>query len=183
MLNALSALAMARHGVPGGRLLPGLDAIEGAGIEPVDRVAMVGAFAPFVKALKGKVAGLWVIDKHRDAMKPDELAFWRPPEEAEEILPQATVVFITGSALVEGGIDDLLRAARGARTVVLAGPTASPWPPPFFERGVNVLGGIRVRDGKTILRLVSEGGSGYFFERAAEKVCVVRDPNPPAPIG
>ena len=82
--------------------------------------------------------------------------------------------------------DDLLRplfhtsvwfyalvAALGS--VVLAGPTASAWPRPFFERGVHVMGGIRVLDGRALLQVVSEGGSGYFFEGIAEKVCIVRE--------
>lgn len=37
-----------------------------------------------------------------------------------------------------------------------------------------MLGGIRVLDGQKMLQLVSEGGSGYFFEKVAEKVCVIR---------
>ncbi len=174
VLNALSSLAQERHGVPGGRVLFGADALEVAGVEASDRVAMVGAFIPFIKALKHRVAGLAVVDKHRDALKPDEAAFWRSPAAATDALATASVVVITGSALVEGGLDGLLAAASAARRVVLAGPTASPWPPTFFARGVHVLGGIPVRDGETMLRLVSEGGSGYFFGGPAEKVCVVR---------
>jgi hypothetical protein len=81
---------------------------------------------------------------------------------------------ITGSSLVEGGIDDLLQAASNARRIILAGPTASPWPPPFFERGVHVLGGIEITDGDRILQVVSEGGSGYFFEGGANKISIVR---------
>jgi uncharacterized protein (DUF4213/DUF364 family) len=84
-------------------------------------------------------------------------------------------VIITGSALVEGGIDPLLAAASNARAVVLAGPTASPWPPPFFDQGVTVLGGIRVIDGAAMLDLVGKGGSGYFFDTVAEKIAIVRD--------
>lgn len=175
VLNALSALAMARHGIPGGALLAGVDALEAADIRPEDSVAMVGAFVPFIKALKGQVANLWIVDRHREALKGDELAFWRPPEEAQDLIAQAGVVIITGSALVEGDLDPLLDAARGARQVVLAGPRASPWPPPFFARGVHVLGGIRVLDGHRMLQVVGEGGSGYFFGAAAEKVCVVRE--------
>ncbi len=43
VLNALSARAMARSGVPGGRVLAGVDALEAAEVGPEDRVAMVGA--------------------------------------------------------------------------------------------------------------------------------------------
>ena len=156
-------------------MLIGTDALEIANIREGDKVVMVGAFIPFIKTLKDRVADLWVVDKHREALKPDEFPFWRSPEQASSVLAEANVAIITGSALVEGGIDTLLDAVGGARTVVLAGPTASPWPPPFFARGVHVLGGIRVRDGQKMLQLVSEGGSGYFFQGAAEKVCVLRD--------
>ncbi|MFQ5912927.1 MAG: Rossmann-like domain-containing protein [Nitrospinota bacterium] len=174
VLNALSSLALEEHGVPDGEMLFGVDALEAAEIQPEEDVAMVGAFIPFIKALRSRPGRLWVVDKHREALKPDEAIFWRPPEQAGEVLSQANAVIITGSSLVEGGIDDLLKAVSGARKVILAGPTASPWPPPFFERGVSVLGGIRVLDGGKILQLVSEAGSGYFFGDAAEKVCLVR---------
>lgn len=176
VLNALSAQAMAHHGIPGGQAVFGLDALAAAKVQPEDRVAMVGGFVPFIKALKGNVAQLWVIDKHPQTLKPDEATFWRSPEQASETIAQATVVIITGSALVEGGLDDLLQVTSGARAVILAGPTASPWPPPFFERGVHVLGGIRVLDQHKLLQVVSEGGSGYFFETEAEKICLVREP-------
>ena len=175
VLNALSALAMARYGTPGGRLLPGVDALAAAEVSPEDQVAMVGAFVPFIKALKGRVGGLWVVDKHPEALQPDELPLWRSPQQAPETLSQASVVIISGSALVEDGLDDLLAASGKARRVVLAGPTASPWSPTFFARGVHILGGIRVLDGDKMLQVVSEGGSGYFFEGFSEKVCVVRD--------
>lgn len=173
-LNALSALAADRHGVPGGRVLPGTDALEAAAIQPTDMVVMVGAFVPFIKALKGKVSALCIIDKHPEALNPDEKPLWRPPEQARDALAKASVVIMTGSTLVEGGTDDLLEAARNARRVVMAGPTASPWPPTFFARGVDVLGGIRVTDGPKLLQIVSQGGSGYFFGQGAEKICVVR---------
>ncbi|HTY56673.1 MAG TPA: DUF364 domain-containing protein [Candidatus Binataceae bacterium] len=177
VLNALSSMAIARHGVPGGKLLAGCDALKAGDIGRDDRVAMVGAFVPFIKSLRGNVADLAVIDKHREALKPDELPFWRSPNQAGEALKRADVVIISGSALVEGEIDGLLEASSRARTRILAGPTASPWPPPFFMHGVDVLGGIRVLDGPQLLRIVSEGGSGYIFEGAAEKDCIVRDHN------
>ncbi len=173
-LNALSSLALDRFGVPGGSLRCGLDALEAAEIRPEDRVAMVGAFSPFLRALKGRVADLTVVDAHPEALRDDEKPFWRAPDQSEQTLRAATVVLITGSALVEGGIDLLLAAARGARRVVLAGPTTALWPVPFFDRGVHVLAGIRVLDGPRLLRIVGEGGSGYFFEGAAEKMALVR---------
>ena len=173
ILNALSALLFERHGVPGGIARPGCDALEAAGVHSGDRVTMVGAFVPFIKALKGRVA-LRVIDNHPGALKPDERQLWVPPDGVDEALGSASVVIISGSALVEGGIDSILEASRGARCRVLAGPTAPLWAPPFFERGVDVLGGIQVRDPALMLTIVSQGGSGYFFKDAADKISLVR---------
>ncbi len=174
-LNALSSIAIECRGVPGGELKAGMDALVAIRVGADDRVAMVGAFVPFIKQLRGRVNQLWVIDKHPEALKPDELPLLRPPAEAASTLSDASVVIITGSTLVEGGLDSLLDASAGARVVALAGPTASPWPPPFFRRGVAILGGVRVTDGPRIMTLVSEGGSGYFFEGAAEKIAIIRN--------
>jgi uncharacterized protein (DUF4213/DUF364 family) len=114
-LNALSAAAIERHGVPEGTLQEKLDALDAAVIVPDDRVVMVGAFVPFIKSLKGRVAGLSVIDKHPDALKPDEQTLWISPQLAVETLRNASVVVFSGSALVEGGIEGLLQASRSAR--------------------------------------------------------------------
>jgi uncharacterized protein (DUF4213/DUF364 family) len=172
-LNALSAAAINRHGLPGGLLREKLDALDAAGIAADDEVVMVGAFTPFIKKLKGRVAGLRVIDKHRDALKPDEQAFWVPPERAAEAFKDATVVILSGSTLVEGGVEELLSWSEAARVRVMAGPTAPLWPCPFFNHGIAILGGIRVLNGRDLLTIVSQGGSGYFFEKAAEKACVI----------
>ncbi len=174
-LNALSALAIERHGTPGGHVERGVDALDAAAIRPNDVVVMVGAFTPFLKKLKGRVAGLRVIDNHPEALKPEDLGIWCSPFKAAEALAGANVVIISGSALVEGELDELLLSTINARRVVLAGPTASPWPPTFFDAGVDVLGGIRVLDASKIMQVVTEGGSGYFFGAAAEKICIVCD--------
>lgn len=172
-LNAISASAMEWQGIPEGKLLRGLDALAAAGIGPDDRVVMVGAFIPFIKRLKGKVADLRVIDKHRGALKPDEQALWVPPEQVAETLGKASIAIFSGSTLVEGGIEELLEAARSARIRVMAGPTTPMWPRPFFKRGIAILGGIRAVNGRELITIVGQGGSGYLFEQAAEKACVI----------
>ncbi|MAF86097.1 MAG: Fis family transcriptional regulator [Dehalococcoidales bacterium] len=174
-LNALSACLMAEKDIPGGRLLSNTDALDVAHIDAGDKVAMVGAFTPFIRKLKKQDVDLKIIDKHREALKGKELSFWVSPDSIAKVMPEADVAIITGSAMVEGGLDGLLELCKGAHEVVLAGPTASPWPEPFFARGVTVMGGIRVKDSAEFMRLVAEGGSGYFFSGPAEKIAIVKD--------
>lgn len=175
-LNALSAAAIDRHGLPEGLSQEKLDALAAAEFRSSDEVVMVGAFVPFIKKLRGRVAKLRIVDKHAEALKPDERGMWVPPESALDALARASGAIISGSALVEGGIEELLDAAAHARIRIMAGPTTPIWPGPFFKRGIDVLGGIRVTNGKQMLDIVGQGGSGYFFEQAAEKCCVIRQP-------
>jgi uncharacterized protein (DUF4213/DUF364 family) len=172
-LNALSAAAINRFGLPEGIMREKLDALDAAGIADDDEVVMVGAFIPFIKKLKGRVASIKVIDKHRDALKPEEQALWAPPESAAEVLKDASVVIFSGSTLVEGGIEELLSWSEAARVRVMAGPTTPLWPRPFFKHGIAILGGICVLNGRDLLTIVGQGGSGYFFETAARKACVI----------
>jgi len=174
-LSALSSCLMSETDIPGGRILSNADALDVVQIETEDRVVMVGAFTPFITKLKKRQTNLRIIDKHREALKGDELPLWVSPDNVTKVMPEADIAIITGSALVEGGMDELLDLCQDAREVVLAGPTASLWPQPFFDRGVTVMGGIRVKNGDEFMRLIAEGGSGYFFSGPAEKIAIVRD--------
>ncbi len=174
VINALSAIKIKEQGLKEARILKGADALDVINIKEGDTVAMVGAFVPFIKKLKGKQGALYVIDKHPQALKAEERHMWRSPALIGEIMPGADVVVITGSSLVEGGLDQLLSSCTKAREIVLAGPTASAWPEPFFKRGVTVMGGISIHDPDKLLQVVSEGGSGYFFTGPARKVAVIR---------
>jgi len=174
VLNALSALLIKEQGIKNARVRKGADALDVIEIRPGDKIAMVGAFVPFIRKLKERSSELYILDKHPQALKEDERHLWRDPGSMADIMPKANVVIITGSSMVEGGLDDLLRACTQAREIVLAGPTASTWPEPFFKRGVTVMAGIFVNDGDRLLQVVSEGGSGYFFTGFAQKMAIIR---------
>jgi uncharacterized protein (DUF4213/DUF364 family) len=174
VLNAFSALHLRETGIKGARVMKGADALDAIAINRGDTIVMVGAFVPFIKKLKGQSKALYIIDKHPQALKEDERPLWRSPASIPEIMPQADIVIITGSSMVEGGLDELLSACTKAREIILAGPTASTWPEPFFQKGVTVMAGISVNDPDKLLQVVSEGGSGYFFTGFAQKTAVVR---------
>ena len=174
VLNAFSSLKIKEEGIKGATVMKGADALDVIEITRDDRVAMVGAFVPFIKKLKGISEELYIIDKHLQALKEEECHMWRSPASTGDIIPQADVVIITGSAMIEGGLDELLSACTRAREIVIAGPTASAWPEPFFKKGVTVMGGIFINNPDKLLQIVGEGGSGYFFTGSARKIAIVR---------
>jgi hypothetical protein len=113
-------------------------------------VALVGHF-PFISRLHSAVGKLWVIEQ-----RPAEGEY--PAESAADLIPQADVVAITSSALINHTLDELLALCRHDALVMMLGPS-TPLSPVLFNYGVDILSGSRVVDEAAVLRTVGQGAS------------------------
>jgi len=173
-VNALADYCWQRRPHPDVELRHGVDAFDATEIRHGDRVVVVGAFVPFLKELKRRGQAFLVLEQDPATLKADELPFFRPAEQAAEILPNADVVLITGSTLVSNTLEHLLVLARPDARVTVVGPTVGMLPDAFLARGANVLGCVRITEPDPFLDLLAEGGSGYhFFGRSAQKLVLV----------
>jgi uncharacterized protein (DUF4213/DUF364 family) len=114
------------------------------------RVAVVGSF-PFVPRLRGKVRELTVLERH-----PSEGELLA--EEASQVIPLADVVAITGTALINHTLDDLLALCREDSSVMVLGPS-TPLSSLWFDYGVDVISGTQVVDKDLVLTLISQGAT------------------------
>jgi len=114
------------------------------------KVAIVGHF-PFIPRLREIVKELWVIEKNQ---REGDL----PEVEAENIIPQADVVGITGTAFTNHTIEKLLKLCRPQAYVVMLGDTA-PLSTVLFDYGIDAISGTRVIDPELALRCVSQGAT------------------------
>jgi uncharacterized protein len=179
--NALADYCWHRRPHPEIELRAGVDAFDATEIRGNDRVVVVGAFVPFLKELKRRGQSYLVLEQDPATLKPDELPFFRPAEQARAILPQADVALITGSTLVNATLEDLLAMIRPEARVTIVGPTVGMLPDVFFARGADVLGCVRITEPDQFLDLLAEGGSGYhFFGRSAQKIVLSRRTAPAA---
>ena len=179
-VNALADHCWRRRPHPGVELRSGIDAFDATDIRPGDKVAVVGAFVPFLKELKRRRQPFLVLEQDPATLKPDELPFFRPPERAAEVLSEADVALITGSTLVNNTLEDLLAMIRPEARVTIVGPTVGMLPDAFLTRGADVLGCVSISEPDAFLDLLAEGGSGYhFFGRSARKLVLVRRPAAP----
>jgi uncharacterized protein len=180
-MNALAEMCWERRAQPTVELRLAMDAYDAADIQPHDQVVVVGAFVPFLKSLKRAQQRFTVLEMDPATLKPDELPYFRPADQAPEALPFADVILITGTTLLNDTLEHLLGLCRPSARVVVVGPTVSLLPQPFLRRGVDLLGGIRVTASDAFLDVLAEGGSGYhFFGRSAEKVVLQRSLRAPA---
>ena len=112
------------------------------------RVVVVGHF-PFVPKVRQAVGHLDVLELDPG---PNELPF----KAAVDVLPEADVVAITGTSLVNGTFDELIRHCRSDAFVLLLGPT-SPLSPVLFDYGVDLVAGTRVVNPQIALTVAGQG--------------------------
>lgn len=180
-LNALAARAVDRRGTAGHVVLEGAEAFDVAAIEPHETAVVVGAFGPFLKALRRIGARHFVLEKDPATLRPEEMAHFRPSETYPEIVPQADVLLVTGTTLINDTLPGLIACARPTARIVLVGPTVPMLPDAFFDRPGMVLGTVRVTDAQALHQVLAEGGSGYhFFGKSTQKVVLVPDGHPAA---
>ena len=114
------------------------------------RVAIVGHF-PFVPRLRKMVKELWVVERNPQEGDVAE-------SEAENLIPRADVVGITGTAFTNHTIERLLGLCNPNAYVVILGGTA-PLSPVLFDHGINAISGTKVVNPALALRCVSQGAT------------------------
>ena len=174
-MNALADTCWRRRPHPDTELQLGIDAFDATEIYPGDRVVVVGAFVPFLRELKRRRQSYLVLEQDPATLKADELPFFRPAEQAAAVVPQADVLMITGTTLINDTLEELLALANPAARVTMVGPTVTMLPDAFVRRGAEVLGTVRITAPEDFLDILAEGGSGYhFLGRSAQKVVLMR---------
>ena len=114
------------------------------------RIAIVGHF-PFIPKLSDSAKELWVIEKN-----PREDDF--SDDKADDLIPMADVVGITGTALTNHTMEDLLRLCDPKAYVVLLGDSA-PLSTVLFDYGIDAVSGTKVTNSEIALRCVSQGAN------------------------
>lgn len=114
------------------------------------RVAVVGHF-PFVERVRQAAEACWVLELRP---RPGDLS----AAQAKEVLPQADVVALTGTSLLNHTFDDLIALCRPEAFVVLLGASA-PLSPVLLEHGVDAVSGTKVVDVPAVLGAVGEGAT------------------------
>ncbi len=144
------AAANALLGPPNGRLTEHNAAAilgeRGAG----KRVAMIGHF-PFTGRLADSCGELWVFERG-DVRREQDLG----PEMLEELLPQADVVGITSTTIVNRTLPGILGLLRPDAFVLMLGPS-TPLTPSLFHFGVDLLCGTIIVNPGQVLKAVEQG--------------------------
>ena len=114
------------------------------------RVAMIGHF-PFADGLRARCSELWVFERGDGRRDGDHGA-----EMMDELLPQAEVVAITSTAIINRTLPEILDRVRPDAFVLMLGPS-TPLTPLVFRLGIDVVCGTVITDARRVLRAVEQG--------------------------
>ena len=126
-------------------------------------MAIVGHF-PFIPKIRKHSRKLWVIEKNPREEDVTE-------NEAENLIPKADVVGITGTSFTNHTLGHLLELCDPKAYVIILGDTA-PLSPILFEYGVNAVSGTRVVNPGLALSCISEGAN-YRQIRGIRKLTII----------
>ncbi|MFZ5809498.1 MAG: Rossmann-like domain-containing protein [Chloroflexota bacterium] len=131
------------------------------------RVALIGHF-PFVERLRQQVAELWVLELNP---RPGDL----PATQAEQVIPQADILAITATTLINGTFDRLFALRRPASKVLLLGPS-TPLSPLLFDHGIHVLSGVIVKDIEAVRDLARQGATFRQIKKGGVELVTLEAP-------
>jgi uncharacterized protein len=131
-------------------------------------LAIVGHF-PFIDRVKEITKNCWVIEKRPYG---DDL----PETYARELIPQADVVAITGTAFINHTLQDLLSLCRPDALVMILGPS-TPLHPMLFDHGITYLSGSRVIDEDAAVTTIQQGAT-FPQVKGVRRLTMTRGPSP-----
>ncbi len=172
-LNALSSLCQEKDPPQDYEIVYDADAFDMVTIPQGGKTVVVGALVPMLKKLIAAQADFTVLEQDIRTLKGQELEHFAPAEDAPRHVPDADLLVITGTTVLNDSLPGLLELAKAGSEILVTGPTASMVPDAFFKRGVTLTGGIVVTDPDALLDVISEAGSGYhFFGKSARRTVV-----------
>lgn len=167
MLGLAAINAICQHVMRVTDCTPGAatDSLGLMSLEEGDRVGMVGFFPPLLKYMQGSKADLVIVEKNEQLVD----RFPKLPVTLDvTALRSCNKVICTSTTVLNDSLDEVLQQCTSAEHISVLGPTAGFFPDPLFARGVHVLGGRIVHDGRFLLQLISERKR---WGEATQKLC------------
>lgn len=119
------------------------------------KVVMVGKF-PKIDEIRAVAKEFWVLESDPTLTNPKEGII--TDAAAEYVFPDSDIIVITGSTLINKGLERYLNLAKqeDAYTIIM-GPSTT-MSDILFDYGADMLAGVELLDPKAILRKISQSG-------------------------
>lgn len=174
-LNAISQYLVENEGQIGSQIVEDVDGFDLLEIQTHETVSLIGAFGQYIRRLKMMGNPFFVIEKNPQALRWDEMKYYKSESEMGAVLGNSDVVISTGTAIVNHTIDNILSTIDNRQRMAIIGPTASMIPDAFFKMGAKVMAGVRILDPDLMIKILKQGGSAYhLLKECSEKIAFIK---------
>lgn len=147
------------------------DLVEYLKIDKNTRVIFIGLMKPIVKQVM-KITGSITIVEDNPVISTvyRGLRINRDISQLnDEDLP-IDVLICSGTTLINNTLEEILsKFKKKAQKIVVIGPTASMIPDILFDYGVDVVGGMKIKNSSAALKVIKEGGGTKLFKQFGKK--------------
>jgi uncharacterized protein (DUF4213/DUF364 family) len=157
-LNALSQLVIESDAGLEYQIIKDTDGFDPLEIQANETISLIGAFGPYIRRLKMMGNPFFIIEKNPQTLRSDEMKYFKSESEMPSALEKSDVVIMTGTAIVNHTIDNILSFITNGQRTAIIGPTASMIPDAFFKRGVHAMAGVKILNPDLMLKILKQGG-------------------------
>lgn len=176
ILNALTQMIIDANKTNDYQIISDEDGFDLLNIRPHETVSLIGAFGPYIRRLKTMGNPFFIVEKRPQALRSDEIKYFKPESEMISAIERSNVLIITGTAIVNHTIDSVLSFIRDNIRIAIIGPTASTIPNAFFKRGVNIMAGVRITHPDRMISILKQGGSAYhLLKECSKKIAFIKN--------
>ncbi len=112
----------------------------GVNVRDTDVMGIIGFIAPVVNIMGPRVKELYVFDKGISQCG-GIISTIIPVEEQPRLLSTCDIVVLSGTTMINGSIDELLKMCEQAREIIMIGASTPMFPKAFLDTRVTMLAG------------------------------------------
>ncbi|MHA1274003.1 MAG: Rossmann-like domain-containing protein [Promethearchaeota archaeon] len=150
-----------------------LDYLE---ISENSKIIFIGFIKPLADQMAKITNNIVIIDDSKLNISYRDKKIKNQYTELTENEMTADVLICTGTALINNTMEDILKFFRNkVRKICILGPTASMVPDILFDYGADLVGGIKIKDSKKVLKIIQEGGGTKKFKNYGKKYNLIKN--------
>jgi uncharacterized protein (DUF4213/DUF364 family) len=143
------------------------DLIDYLKIEKDTRVTFIGSVKPMIQKISKITQNIIIIENNPSTSKKfNNFIIKNDIKQLDKKELSNNVLFCTGTALINDTFEEILEIfKRNVHCISIIGPSASMLPDILFDYGVNIVGGMKVIDSESTLKIIQEGGGTKLFKK------------------
>ncbi|TXT60341.1 MAG: hypothetical protein BAJALOKI2v1_110001 [Promethearchaeota archaeon] len=153
-----------------------IDLMKHLNITADSNITFIGLIKPLIRKVGSITESITIIDRNTSLEQFKSYKLLSTTDNLSESALNTDIVFCTGTSLINNTLDQILELYRTrVQDFILIGPSAGLIPDILFEKGVTVVGGMRIIDIENTFKIIQEGGGTKFFKEFGEKYNLISE--------